>query len=178
MVLRTGEIRFHHFDNNLFFQNLYNDTVFKIDENKITPSFILSRGMHRPPYESRWWPPGKKQKADFIYQPNYFENSRYISFNFYRNKIPHFALYDKLSKKFRIIENRSGIKNDIDNFIDLTFSSINKAGELSCLIQASELKQWIEKNPEKFKMLKPDLQKLRNIKMEDNPIVVIAKYKQ
>jgi len=38
--------------------------------------------------------------------------------------------------------------------------------------------KWIKENPEKFRKLKPELQKLKEVKLEDNPIVVIAKYKR
>jgi hypothetical protein len=178
IVLRTGEMNFYHFNNNLFFQSMYNDTVFHISVDKITPYFILNRGKHSPPFESKWWSYGKQLQSNFISQPLYSENKRFISFNFYLSKNKYFALYDKSLKLLKVVDNNSGIKNDINGFINITFDSMNSEGELIGLIQANELVNWIEKNPEKFKVLNPELQNLRNIKMEDNPIVVIAKYKQ
>jgi len=177
-VLRTGEMSFHHFNNNLFFQSMYNDTVFQISLDKIIPSFILNRRKHSPPFESKWWSYGKQLQANFISQPLYSENKRFITFNFYLSKNKYFALYDKSLKLLKVIDNNSGIKNDIDGFINITFDSMNSEGELIGLIQANELVNWIEKNPEKFKVPNPGLQKLQNIKMEDNPIIVIAKYKK
>jgi len=41
-TFKTGETSFYHFNDNLFFQNMYNDTVFRIGLNKITPYFILT----------------------------------------------------------------------------------------------------------------------------------------
>ena len=177
-VLRTGEMSFHHFNNNLFFQSMYNDTVFQISIDKIIPSFILNRGKHSPPFESKWWSYGKQLQSSFISQPEYSENKRFISFNFYLSKNKYFALYDKSLKLLKVVDNNSGIKNDIDGFINITFDSMNSEGELIGLIQANELVNWIEKNPEKLKVLNTGLQKLRNIKMEDNPVVVLAKYKR
>ena len=177
-VLTTGESSFHHFNNNLFFQNMYNDTVFQVTVNKITPSFILNRGKHSPPFESKWWSFEKKLKSNFISQPTYSENKRFISFNFYLGRDKYFALYDKSIKLLKVVDNKSGIKNDIDGFIDFSFDYLNSDGELIGLIQANDLVKWIEKNPEKFKELDPSLQKLQNIEMTDNPVVVIAKYKQ
>jgi hypothetical protein len=55
---------------------------------------------------------------------------------------------------------------------------LNSEGELIGLIQANDLVNWIEKNPEKFKALNPGVQKLQNINITDNPVIVIAKYKQ
>lgn len=177
-VLRTGEISFYHFNNNLFFQSMYNDTVFQISVDKITPYFILNRGKHSPPFESKWWSYGKQLQSNFISQPQYSENKRFISFNFYLSKNKYFALYDKSLKLLKVVDNNTGIKNDVDGFINITFDSMNSDGELIGIIQANELVNWIEKNPEKFKVLNPDLQKLKNIKMTDNPVVVIAKYKK
>jgi hypothetical protein len=90
---------------------MYNDTVFQIFVDKVIPSFILNRGKHSPPIESRWWSSGKQLQSNFISQPVYFENNRFISFNFYLSKNNFFALYDKSSKFLRITDNNSGTKN-------------------------------------------------------------------
>ncbi len=177
-VLRTGEMSFFNFNNNLFFQSMYNDTVFQISVDKITPYFILNRGKHSPPFESKWWSLGKQLQSNFISQPLYSESKRFISFNFYLSKNRYFALYDKSLKSLKVVDNNSGVKNDIDGLINITFDSMNYEGELIGLIQANELVNWIEKNPEKLKVLNTGLQKLKNIKMEDNPVIVIAKYKR
>ena len=108
----------------------------------------------------------------------YLESKRFISFNFYFSKKRYFCLYDKVTRRLKVTDNSFGIKNDIDGFMDITFNYMNSDGELIGLIQANDLVSWIEKNPEKLKILPPALQNLRNIKMEDNPVVVIAKYKE
>lgn len=176
-VLTTGESSFYHFNNKLFFQNMYNDTVFQVGVDKITPYFVLNRGKHSPPFESKWWSLEKKLKSNFISQPTYFENNRLISFNFYIGRDKYFALYDKSLKTLKVVDSKSGIKNDIDGFIDLSFDYLNSDGELIGIIQANDLVNWIEKNNEKFKVLNPGLQKLSDINMTDNPVIVIAKLK-
>ena len=177
-TLRTDETGFYHFNNDLFFQNRYNDTVFKISFDKITPHFVLNRGKYRPLFESKWWSYEKQLQSNYISQPLYLESKRFISFNFYFSKKRYFCLYDKVTRRLKVTDNSFGIKNDIDGFMDITFNYMNSDGELIGLIQANDLVSWIEKNPEKLKILPPALQNLRNIKMEDNPVVVIAKYKE
>jgi len=176
-TLRTGETSFYHFNNMLFFQSMYNDTVFHFSIDKVSPYLILNRGKHSPPFESRWWPYSLQTQSGFISQPEYFENERFISFNFQLSKNRYFALYNKPSKLLKVAHNNSGIENDIDGFINITFDSINSEGELIGLLQANELVSWIKKNPEKFKTLNPGIQKLKNVQMEDNPVIIIAKYK-
>jgi hypothetical protein len=177
-VITTGESSFYRFNNNLFFQNMYNDTVFQITVDKIFPYFLLNRGKHSPPFESKWWSYGKQLQANFISLPQYCENKRFISFNFYLGRDKYFALYDKSLKILKVVDNKSGINNDIDGFIDLSFDYLNSRGELIGLIQANDLVSWLEKNPEKFKIMSPVLHKFQNIKMTDNPVVVIAKFKK
>lgn len=176
-TLSTDETSFYHFNNELFFQNRYNDTIFKISFEEITPHFVLDRGKYSPSFESKWWSYGKQLQSNFVSQPLYFESKRFVSFNFYYSKTRYFGLYDKEIKKLKVTENGFGIKNDIDRFIDITFDYMNSYGELVGIIQANDLVSWIEKNPEKFKMLPLKLQNLKNIKMEDNPVVIIAKCK-
>lgn len=175
-VIQSFETNFYHFNNNLFFQNMYNDTVFQISSNKITPYFILNRGKYSPPFESKWWT--FEKQSTYISLPKYRENNSFISFDFRLHKKNFFALYDKFKKTLKVTDNSFGLKNDIDDFVDITFDFINLQGELIGLIQANEMVKWIEKNPERSKALKPELQKLTNIRMHDNPIVVIGKYKQ
>jgi hypothetical protein len=177
-TLRTDEMRFYHFDNRLLAQSMYNDTVFQVSVDKLIPYFVLNRGKHCPPFESKWWSLEKQLQAKFINQPRYSESNRFITFNFIFNKNTYFALYDKSSKLLKVSDNNSGLNNDIDGFMNIIFDHMNSEGEIIGLIQAKELVYWIEKNPEKVKTLNPRLQKLQNIKIEDNPVIVIANYKK
>lgn len=178
--INTGFVSFHRFNNSVFVQEYHNDTVFKITVGGTTPYFILNKGKYRSPYESLWWPLEKRRQSKYISQPIYREGSRFISFDlfFNFNEGYFFGLYDKTTKNLRITENNSGVKNDIDGFMDLTFKSINEAGELSCLIQSEKLISWFETNKDKTKSLNSEIQNLKKVQLGDNPIVVIAKYKQ
>lgn len=179
-TFRTGSVDFHHYNNSVFFQEYHNDTIFKISPKDIRPYFVIEKGKYKPPYESLWWPVEKNKQANLITQPRYFEGPRFITFNFnfIFTPIGFFALYDKTSKSIKVTEITTGIRNDIDNFIDLNFTSINKSGELSCLLQSQDLIKWFEKNNEQVKGLKAEFQKLKTISLGDNPVLVIAKYKQ
>jgi len=179
-AINTGTTSFHHVGNSTYYQEFYNDTVFMISSDRIKPYFILNRGKYRPPYESLWWRFDKRRQEKLIYQPVYLESSRFITFEFniFGDTICFLALYDKTSKSLKITEKNSGIKNDIDGFMDLSFKSVNESGELSGLIQPQDLIKWFENNKEKTKSLKPELQRLKTTNLLDNPIVVIAKYKQ
>lgn len=173
-VLVTFEIRFHHFNKSLYFHDRYIDTVYRLTAERFIPAFVLNRGKFRPTYESRWWPKDKKVESNLIFQPMYFENSNYITFNFDFNKEKYFGLYNKLNKSFKASIINEGIKNDVDGFLNLIFSSTNIEGELVCLIQPDEVLKWKKQNSVGSKTT---INNLSNVKMEDNPIVIIAKTK-
>jgi hypothetical protein len=177
-AVNTGRVSFHHFNNSTFYQEFYNDSVFKISSGSISPYLIIKRGKYRPPYESLWWPIEKSKQANLILQPRYLEASRFLifDFNYIFSQINFFALYDKASKSLKITANLTGIKNDFDGFVDLSFKSINEKEELSCLIQSQDAIKWFDGN--KATVLQPEIQKLKSIGLGDNPIVVIAKFKQ
>lgn len=179
-AINTGTTGFHHSGNSTYCQEFHNDTVFMISSGGTKPHFILNRGKYRPPYESLWWRFDKRRQEKLIWQPVYLESPRFITFEFniFGDQVYYFALYDKTSKSLKITEKNSGIRNDIDGFMDLSFKSVNNYGELSCLIQPQDLTKWFENNKEKSNSLNPEIQKLKTTNMTDNPIVVIAKYKQ
>ncbi len=178
-VLRTGETGYHHFNGNVYFQTIYNDTVFQVSVDGIKPYFIFDGGKFRAPFESKWWSFEKQLQSNFINQLQYFENERHILFNFYYSKKKHFAVYDKTSKLLKVTEITDGIRNDVDGFMNITFNYANSKGELAGILLANEVVKWIKQNPDKFNALNSELRKkLETIEMYDNPIVVIARLKK
>ena len=57
------------------------------------------------------------------------------------------------------------------------FISSNQNNEIVGYYDAYEVKLWFEENSDKESQLSPELQKLKNIKETDNPLVMIAKLK-
>jgi hypothetical protein len=177
IVYISKETKFHRFNNNLYFQNRYNDTVFKLTQNQIIPYMVLFRGKYRPSFASRWLPFEKQDLSKFISQPVYFENNRFISFNFHLGTDQFFVLCDKLHNSIKITKNDSGIINDIDGFVNITFKSINNSGELISIVQPNEIIEWFGKNSERLGAMKSELKSFGSVKIEDNPIIIIGKYK-
>lgn len=177
-VLETGAGNFYRFNDNLFYQNKYNDTVFQVSVDGKTPYIVIDRGKYSPPFESKWGLIDNKRHYNFISMSKFSENSRFMMFDFNYNGGKYFALYDKSVKSLKVAHNPAGIKNDVDEFLDLSFSYLNSEGELVSYIDAVDIINWIEENPKKFKELKTELQFLQDIEITDNPVVVIAKLKK
>lgn len=178
MNYSTPELKFHRYNGNVFFQNFFCDTVFKLTQNDIIPAFILKSGKYLLPYESKWWSNEKRKRSDFITLPSYFENSRFIVFDMYKKSARYFGLYNKSNKSFKISENKYGILNNLDGFIDPTFISINESEELVGFVNSYEILLWFKQNPDKYESLKPEVQKFKDINESDNPVIIIAKFKK
>jgi hypothetical protein len=177
-VFTTGEGNFYRFNDNLFYQNKYNDTVFQVSVDGKTPYIVIDRGKYSPPFESKWGPIENRVQSGFISTFRYAENVRFMMFYFNLRGDHYFSLYDKSVKSLKVAHNPAGIKNDVDEFLDLSFSYLNSEGELVSYIDAVDIINWIEENPKKFKELKTELQFLQDIEITDNPVVVIAKLKK
>lgn len=72
--------------------------------------------------------------------------------------------------------NRSGIINDIDNFIPMHFSSVNHSNEMVGFCIPDEIEKWKKENI--MNITDEEKLKIVNIKKDDNPLVIIAKLKK
>ena len=177
-IYSTGEVRFHVFNDALFYYDTYNDTVFSISRDTLLPHFVLFRGEARPPGESKWWSTAKKSESTFLYHPPvYLESKNYILGHVWGRTKMCYLIFDKKTEILKIADAKTGIVNDVDGFMGFEFNTINHNGEISCIIQPVEILAWIEKNPEKMKSASPEIQNLKTLSPEDNPVVVIARVK-
>jgi len=174
---------FYHYNNQLFFKETFNDTLVRVTSNKLIPKYIFNAGKFKPPYRA------KNYYENYYTTKLFIENSRFLFFNFMHQSKRFCAYFDKKNQKCLIanLQNRVAVlnagkiyafENDIDGFIAFYPMSINNENELISAIPAIEIVNWFEQNPEKAAQLPPELQKLRNIKETDNPVVMIAKLKE
>lgn len=174
---------FYHYNKQLFFKETFNDTLVQITPNKLIPTYIFDAGKFKPPYRA------KNYYENYYTTSLFIENSRFLFFNFMNQSKRFCAYFDKKDRKCHIadLQNRIAIlnagkiyafENDIDDFISFYPMSINNENELISAIPALEIVNWFKQNPEKIAQLPPELQKLKNIKETDNPVVMIAKLKE
>jgi hypothetical protein len=147
----------------------------------LQPKFVLHSGTTENANATEY----TKNKGDVEYLPveNVFESNRFLFFKV-RKQLDNFesedyyGFFDKTNQSTRVSKNTEGIENDLDNFIPFKFISANQNNEIVSFLEAYEVKLWFEQNPGKAADLSPNLQKLKNIKENDNPVVMIAKLKE
>ena len=183
---------YHHNGDTFFFENCV-DTIYRVTKDKLIPHFNLRMGRYKPPYEKKGLLPLPREnplRTQYFIFNNIGESYRFLFFNFFHQTNPmnprysFFGFYDKKSGKTKIADvnkiHGQIIVNDIDNFLNVQFPSwtINEHNEIISYIEAFDIVEWFETNPEKARNLPEHLQKLSKIQPEDNPVVVIATLKQ
>ena len=174
---------FYYYNNLTYFKEPdFNDTVFCVNEKKMTPHLVFKLGDKQPSYYHQEVSGYNKGKyfINFVYESNL-----YVLFNFsYLKKgaessvksarFPYCGYYDKKSKQVYI----SSIpdyktRGYIITGIPLRFFpvSINKNKEMIAYIDPEELIKYKNQLSPKYKQLFKDIQE------DDNPIVIIAKLK-
>jgi len=171
---------FYKLDKQLYFYQLFNDTVFHVETNSLTPKYVLNMVQYSPPYEMKTSPEFEPGKYFIIRTIQ--ESSKYLFCSFNFDKKNYTAIFDK-NKRTTVVNDYSpesglGFINNINDFVPLEFSSINEKDELICTINALKIKQWFDLNPEKISQLPEYLKNLKNIQETNNPVVIIAKLRK
>lgn len=172
--------KYYQLNHQLHFYERNTDTLLTATIDTLHPKFILRRGeaenvtatnLHR-----------QNGKIPYAMIDNIFESERYLFFKAIvvqkSDKPKYFyGFYDKKERTTSVSPDEVGIENDIDKFIPMKFYSVNNNNDIIGALDAYEVRLWFDENPEKAAQLPPELQKLKNIKETDNPLVMIAKLK-
>lgn len=171
---------FYKLNKQLYFCELFNDTVFHVTANSLTPKYILNMGKYSAPYEMRTSTNFEPDKYFFV--KGIFESPKYFFATFGFNKKIYTALYDKGKKNTTVnaaeSDSGNGVINNTNDFVPLVLSSVNENNELICTIDAFKIVKWFRDNPEKIKLLSQNLKDLQNVKETDNPVVVAVRLKK
>jgi len=197
MLSQIGPMFYHHGGHTFFFE-ICVDTIYHVTKDALIPHFHINMGKYLPPYEKQNMLFGPPPLQDFLINQyfwinNIAETDRFLFFDFRHRKnsapsdqLPDsfFGYYDKNSKIAKIADvdrnRKRRIVNDIDHFGAIQLSSwfLNeKQNEMVSYIEAVDIAEWFENNPQKAKELPDHLQKLSQLNSTDNPVVVIAKLK-
>ena len=187
--------RFYYYNGLTFFkEGAYNDTVFCVDENRMSPHIVFKLGNKQPSYFHQdivGYNTGKYM-IHFIYESDSFiifnisyskdtenikvpdEIKNYVSNKMVKNIYSHVCYYDKKTKQ-TFISSTSDLKKTGYTTTDIPVciypNSINKRNEMIAKIDPEELIKYKDRIDSKYKSL------FQNIQEDDNPIVVIAKLK-
>ena len=154
--------------------------LYLISKMAVTLEKVFNAGKNSLPYEAKWWPGEKISKSELLYTQGFMESEAYVFFFIVgrpENQIL-IGIYNKKNRELLITDTKTGIENDIDNFISFRRFHQLYNKELIGSIDAWEIEQWFKDNPDKAAQLPPQLKKLENITENDNPVIMIARLKE
>ncbi|NVK85215.1 MAG: 6-bladed beta-propeller [Cytophagia bacterium] len=177
-ILSLGflEGNFHHFNNNVFFKQVYNDTIYKVSEKGLSPYAYFNLGE----FAIDWT---KEIIQSEIYNNisiiNTYESEAYIFFIYrYRGSIKY-GVYNKVSQTTYLPEHNwteDGFVDDFYDFIDFRPQSMNEHNELVASFPPFEIIFFLNSYGDEASIPKP-LRALKKVKEGDNPIIGIATLK-
>ena len=127
------------------------------------------------PYISKWWSGEKKIKANYVVINKVFANSGYVLLNLFKQTTDYIGLFDKRMNKLFVNELKSGMTNDVDNFISFNPTYMDNDGNFIEIVNPKEIVSWFKENPSKLKDLPDKIKRLQTVSEEKNPIIMIGK---
>ena len=194
---------FFSWQENVYFKESSNDTLFYITKNKLVPRLLLNSGDYRVPYRLTRDEAIKQldNPEDYLDIRNIFENPKYIFFDLYFKLNPDFVspfepdqnktgigkpvtymiTFNKLTKEILVSQNLktkvSAFKDDIYDFMPISPLLITRNNEMIAYLNARDIIKWKVENPEKLDALNTKLPWLEKLNELDNPVIVIGKCK-
>lgn len=172
--LIPSEQIFWHNGDDLFFRELFNDTVYQVKTTGLYPVRRFDFGSMSWDRKDRY----DSEKDRAIYPLSVYENSRILWLRFVVNlhhkdqwKVYN-AIYDKKTQNVKVAKLKEGVSDDLNDFIPLQPSFAASSGEFAQIVSAKDVKEWFEKYPE-HKNLSEEIISLSKLTEEDNPVVII-----
>lgn len=168
----------YKYKNDVFFYELFNDTVFQVTTDSLLPKFKFSQGHYLPPYEYQ-------NRNDFLSQEYFmmkgvYETDRFLFYLYSFEKKLYIFVYDKKDKVGFVNEcNENGggviVEND---FLPFIFSNVSSSNELIGYLDSYSVSEWFSAQGNDSYSISTSLSLLKETKETDNPVVVIAKLKE
>ena len=170
---------FYWFNHNLYFKETFIDTIYQVTEAKLIPKYCFDEGNHGLDYSMK----GNldlRNKQHYFFISNIYETEKRLFFNIEYQLRVYSGIYFKNNDRCKVADyrliNRSGILNDIDDFIPMYYSSVNRNNEMVGFCIPGEIKKWRKENS--LSITDEEKLKIVNIQEDDNPVVLIAKLKE
>ena len=190
------EAKFHVFRNELFYTDVYSDTLFHVINNTLQPRYIFDVGDLTVPYsmhsisldELLAYSRGGERYEKYIVIQKIFEDAKFLYFIFDYKWKRYPAIYEKKEDLLQIMPPMTinpqergldrlyplyGLKNDLDGGLSFWPMQMVLEKEMMCVYAAEEL---LELDASKVTDLKLK-NVIENIDVESNPVIAIVTLK-
>jgi|WetSurMetagenome_2_1015567.scaffolds.fasta_scaffold117115_1 hypothetical protein len=186
---------FYYFNNNFFFKDEYNDTVYSVKSNKIVPQYFINLGKFKLPDNLNPSNIGPSNMEKYLREAknHYFctsfelANKVFVTSHSYNKGVPKLVLYDKsLHQENLLINNEgssTGLINDWDSGSDFWPVGCVSSSKVYMPIDINKLQTEFKKNKANQALIKfPEKQKqlekiITGLDILNNPIIMIVTLK-
>ncbi|NVJ45966.1 MAG: 6-bladed beta-propeller [Cytophagia bacterium] len=173
-----SEGKFYYHNTNLFFKEVFNDTIFKVGKERLEKHAFFHLESLGIPYSEKE-NLNERITWDKIIVTNAFESDDYIFFTYVLKNATFSGVFDKNKHSIFIPDKRAdqnGIQDDINGFLDFKPLTIGEENEVVSYFNPEDVLNWFEKRKDNAQV--PEiLRVLKKLKYDDNPIIAIVKLK-
>lgn len=187
-IFHSSECIFYRYDDILHCKELHSDTIFSFDNKTFIPKYILKQGEAKYTSEMR----GNEQYffknfEKIIIQKKSFESKNFLFLRYDWKKKDNYFIKNKSNAAQYLIDNGTGMENDLDNgpnFKIQNIVTVDGTEYLISWIDAFELKAHVDSNTFKnstpeYPGKKKELEQLAgNLKENDNMVLILVKLKE
>ena len=161
-------------DNKIRYKENFNDTIYTVSGNELTPYIAFSTGKWHWGAEART---ESKDNEKRLLVRCIFETDHTVFFQcirgLYTDEPETFnGIYDRKANTTRMYAEKEGIKDDLTAFMAFRPKACSAQGEYGMIIDAGEVMTWLEENPEAAENEK--LSALKELTDDSNPVVIIT----
>lgn len=161
-------------DNEIRYKESFNDTIYTVEGNTLTPYIAFSTGKWHWGAEART---ESKDNEKRLLVGCVFETDNTIFFQcirgLYTDEPETFnGIYDRKTNTTRMYAEKEGIKDDLNGFIAFRPKAYSAQGEYGMIVDAGKVMTWMEENPEAAENEK--LSVLKELTDDSNPVVIIT----
>lgn len=168
LPISLGGSFFYRYDHKTYFKEKFCDTIFRVTRDSLISHAIIDFGKNSVPFYRQY--DADYDRNSHLYPLVISENEKYLYFRFYR-KHENVGLYNKSTLKLEIYNTQSGFEDDINHFVNVQMKGVLPDGRAIGILDAYDVCEWFGNHD--ASQLSVELQKLKGIKEDDNPVVVI-----
>lgn len=165
-----SDFPFWHLGKNTYFKEDFNDTIYHVQADKLVPRYIFNLGKYQWPYKDRYNDTFGKEHINIEFA---LEGNRFIVFQFRLNTQGRYGIFDKSTGVVQISDIANPITDDMNGFMPLRIHRGAETGEFAGMYLASDVLEWFDTDAATTKELPQEVSSLKNLKEDDNPVVVI-----
>lgn len=153
------------------FREVFSDTIFRIKDRTLEPVRIFDLGERHLPVEKHGKP---EETKDCLVVTYVMETSNKIYFQCVKDMYGEFHVYNGLywKENDEVMMGQGDFTDDLTNFIPFRPIVHTEKGEFAGILKIEQIQEWLEDHPDT--KLEGALAPLKDLKFDDNPVVVIV----